>query len=97
MTITQHGMKRMKQRGISSDALSLVEFLGVPVHKDSNGQWLVIPEKVISELMEVLPRCKNACFVTDISGGRLITAYHTEKKRPVRRETGWRRGMTESR
>lgn len=97
MTITNHGLKRMKQRGISSEALALVEFLGTPIHHDSEGVWLVIPEKVISELMEVLPRCRNALFVTDVSGGRLITAYHTEKKRPVRRETGWRRGMTESR
>lgn len=86
MKRTLHAERRMEQRGIPVKALELVEMLGFPVQSDSEGLRLVIPDKVISEMIELLSRCRNTVFVTDRKACRLITAYRVGKGKKVLRD-----------
>ncbi len=83
MNITSHAEKRMKQRGISAEVLALVEVFGTPVRADRDVQGLRIPNKVISETIEILSRCRDTVFATDKAMDRLITVFHTEKEKKV--------------
>lgn len=75
MKLTKHAIKRAQQRGLKYDVLFLISLFGEEIERDRGGIKLLMSEKTIRKLIQLLDKCRDTVIVTDPNYDRLLTAY----------------------
>lgn len=75
MKLTKHAIKRAQQRGLKHDVLFLISLFGEEIGRDRDGIKLLMSEKTIRKLIQLLDKCRDTVIITDSNYDRLITAY----------------------